>query len=57
MKKETLQVNGHIANDKDGTIFCKGGKYFVFSREIWDLFIKELLKTKRIETDKYIFTY
>lgn len=57
MKKETLQVNGHVADDKEGTIFCKGGKVFVFDRETWDEFIKELLKTKRIETTKYIFIY
>ena len=35
----------------------KGGKVFVLDREIWEEFIKELLKTKRIETTKYIFIY
>lgn len=57
MKKETLQVNGHVANDKEGTIFCKGGKYFVLDRETWEEIIKELIKNKRIETTKYIFIY
>lgn len=57
MKKETLQINGHVANDKEGTIFCKGGILFTFERAIWDQFMAEILKTKRIETNKYIFIY
>jgi len=57
MKKETLQINGNVANDQEGTIFCKGGKYFVFPRTIWDEFMKEIMQTKRIETEKYIFNY
>lgn len=57
MEKETLQVNGHVANDKEGTIFCKGGKVFVFDRAVWDQFMAEILTTKRIETNKYVFVY
>ncbi len=55
--KETLQVDGHVANEKEGTIFCKGGIVFTFERAIWDQFMAEILKTKRIETNKYIFIY
>lgn len=55
---ETLEVNGHVANDTKGTIFCKGGKYFEVTREVFDEVMSILIKDKKLViSDKLTLIY